>query len=332
MIIPVYNVEEYIVKSLESVVKQKGFQEYEVIVVNDGTKDRSIDLIQDIIQENSNIRLIEQKNKGQSEARNAGLRIAKGEYISFVDSDDWIEESMISNLYDAAVRTGSEIAVCNIEMEFKEKSVILRSGFPDKTVMLAEDAIRNYFEHKRINGYLCNKIYKRDLFSKFNIKFPKDKIYEDLPTIFKLLWHSEKIIFLEDCFYHYLQRSGSSTQKLNVKLWHMIENVYLIQSFLKSAGVYEIYQKNFFQLLIFHLFRVHIELQKNKQSLNYKILKKKLEGELENISLLQVMTTSEINVLTKIKFASMKLKADSIIEFLLKAKAYKNRMKTVEGR
>lgn len=317
-------------KCLESVVRQKGFQEYEVILVNDGTQDRSIELIQGILQSHSNIRLIEQENKGQSEARNVGIQNAKGEYISFVDSDDWIEELMICTMYDAAVRTGSEITVCDIEMEFKEKSLKFKSGFPNNTVMLADDAINLYYGHKQLNGYLCNKIYKRELFRKFNIEFPKGKIYEDLPTIFQLLWYSKRIVFLEGCFYHYLQRSGSSTQSLNVRLWDMIENVHLIQLFLRSNGSYEIHQKKFHQLLIFHLFRVYIELQKNKRASNYGILKKKLKEELNTINLLQVVANSEITLLTKIKFASMKLKADYLIDILLKTKAYKSKEKLIE--
>ncbi|ETP67537.1 glycosyltransferase [Planococcus glaciei] len=320
-------------KCLESVISQKGFQEYEVIVVNDGTQDRSIERIQTIVKSHRNIHLIEQENGGLSEARNTGIRSSKGEYISFVDSDDWIDSTMIFDLYQAIVQTGSDIAVCNMKKVFADKTGLgfleMKSGFSDRTVMSSKEAINHYFNHKKINGYACNKIYNRRLFSDYNITFPGGKSYEDLPTTFRLLWHSKKIVFLEGCFYNYLQREGSISNKLHTNLWDMIENVYFIQSFLKSNGSYKDYQKKIAQLLIFHLFRIHIELQKNKGALNYEFLKGKLNQEIADCSFLKVMANGEINFLTKIKFVSMKIKADYLIDFLLKAKAYKSRVKTV---
>lgn len=308
-------------KCLESVVNQKGFQEYEVIVVNDGTQDRSISLIEDILRSYSNIRLIEQENKGQSEARNVGIRYAKGEYISFIDSDDWIDEAMISELYSAAISSNSDIAICNIKKIFNENNSIdiieMKSGFADKTVIPSMQAVQYYFDHTKINGYAWNKIYRRQLFIDYQVTFPQGKIYEDLPTIFKLIWHSKRIIFLESSFYSYLQRKGSSTQTLNMNLWHMIENVDLIKSFLINQGAYEKYRKKFLQLFIIDLFLIHVQLQKNKEAPAYPLLKANLLSELKNIHFMTTIISKEIHLLAKVKFVLMKWQIDKVIDFLL---------------
>lgn len=317
-------------KCLESIISQKGFEEYEIIVVNDGTPDRSIDFIRNILQSHSNIQLIEQENKGQSEARNVGLLQAKGEFISFVDSDDWIEETMISELYNAAKSSNSDMAICNITKVFIENNSVemvkMESGLDDRTVISNQQAVEYYFQHTKINGYACNKIYRRQLFIDHQISFPLGKIYEDLPTVFQLLWYSKRIVFLKSGFYRYLQRSGSSTQALNMNLWHLIENLYLIKAFLISQGAYEKYREKFLQLVITDLFLIHVQLQKNKKAPAYPILKGNLLHELKNIHLMAALTSADIHVAAKIKLVLMKFQTDYIVDVLLMMNRMRKKM------
>lgn len=322
---PTYNVEDYIEKSLGSVIAQKGFKDFEIIIVNDGTKDRSIERIVDLVSMHPNIILIEQKNSGLSEARNAGMRIARGDFISFIDTDDWIEPQMLSDMFEAATRTGSEIAVCNIKKVYEHKSLKkeeIKSGFSDQTVLPAKKVIDDYFEHRKIAGYAWNKIYKQELFRKHHILYPKGKLYEDLPTTFELIWHSKNVVFLEGCYYNYLQRGSSITGALNVRIWDLIENVYSIKKFLIEKGAFTEYRSKFLMLLVNQLFRLQLEIQKNKGNENCQSLRKKLNEEVGKISLMEIAISDEVKVLTKIKFVFMKFKFDRLLDLLLRMKRF----------
>ena len=115
LIIPVYNVQEYIEKALQSVVNQT-FKDFEVIIVNDGSKDQSVEIVKKFIRKYDNFRLINQENQGLSGARNTGLKEAKGEYIAFIDSDDFIENNFLEELYNLAVDNDADISYCNCKI------------------------------------------------------------------------------------------------------------------------------------------------------------------------------------------------------------------------
>lgn len=329
VIIPVYNVEKYILKCLHSVIKQKDFQSFEVIIVNDGTQDRSIEKIQELIDRHANIRLINQENRGISEARNTGVRLAKGGFISFIDSDDWIEFDMISKLYEEAIRTKSEIAICNMKMiyEINSKIVgIIQHSQKNRTIINKEEAISYFFQHKIITGHLCNKIFKTDLFIENDISFPRNKIYEDFPTCFELLWHTNKIVFVDDFLYNYLQRKGSITKKLDSNMWNKIENVYFIKDFLIQRNSYDYYEKAFTSILISSLFDVFIQLQKHKKEESYQILKPKLKSELEKIKQKNNIVLTDISPSVSLKYLIMIFKGEKLIEIFLKMRSLRKRL------
>lgn len=328
IIIPVYNVEAYIRRCIESVIGQIDYNSFEVIIVNDGTTDGSIEEIKDLILKHDNIFLVNQENSGLSEARNIGIRCAKGEFLSFIDSDDWIEPEMISTMYNAAVQTKSEIAVCNIRKVYADNSRLVRNithGFEKKTIVSSTEAVNYFFEHKKIKGHVCNKIYRAELFKDYNVFFPKYKNYEDLPASFVLLWHSKNVVFLDGYFYNYLQRKGSITQKINSNFWHLIENVYLIQEFLVHKNKYDFYSKKFLSLLITSLFSVYIHLEKHKEDENYHMLKQQLNAELRKIELKKVILFSWLHPLIRLKYLIMFIRFDFPINLLLKMKSLKNK-------
>jgi glycosyltransferase involved in cell wall biosynthesis len=124
VIIPVYNVEKYIKKSLESVMNQT-LKEIEIICVNDGTKDNSRKIIEEYAQKDERIKIIDKENGGLSSARNAGMEIARGEYLGFVDSDDWIEETMYEKLYEKAKADESQMVICAVhKYDDKSKKIV----------------------------------------------------------------------------------------------------------------------------------------------------------------------------------------------------------------
>lgn len=327
IIIPVFNVEKYILKCIKSVLNQKDFKSFEVIIVNDGTTDSSITSIEETIKPFPNITVIHQENKGLSEARNIGMKHARGEYISFIDSDDWIEPEMISVMYERAVKTKSEIAVCNIRKVYFDESANIEnmdSGFPDGTIISSEEAIGYYFQQKKVTGHVCNKIFKSELFTRNNIRFPVDKKYEDMPTCFELFWCSSKIVFVKDFFYNYVQRNESITRYLSSDLWDLIDSVYLIKFSLVQKNKYETYHQKFMELLISKLFAVYIQLRKNKRREEHYLLDKKIKQELNAIALDGAIMSFKIPLLAKVKYLTMKLNFNYTVDFLLLVKSNKN--------
>lgn len=327
IIIPVYNVEHYIRRCIESIILQKDFSSFEVIIIDDGTKDNSIEVINDLISMHPNIILVHQENSGLSEARNTGIRMAKGEYISFIDSDDWIESDMISAMYLAAEETKSEVAVCNIRVVFEKNEEIKREikhGFKGNSVISSRKVIEHFFAHQKINGQVCNKIYRTELFKEFNVYFPVGKNYEDLSTCFHLIWNANHVVFLNEYFYNYLQRKGSITKMAELNFWHKIENVYLIQDFLISKDVEKQYAEKFLMLLIIMLFGVYVHLEKHKKGENYSILKKKLNEELKKINLKEVTLSNNLPGSIRLKLIIMKFRMEPMINILLKMKNLKS--------
>ena len=199
VIVPVYGVEDYIKKCIESLVNQT-FKDFEILVVNDGTKDRSID----IIKENFNdkrIKILDKKNGGLSDARNYALPYAKGEYILYVDSDDYVHPEILEKMYNRAVKDKADIV---LSLAYKDENGVITP----LEVPYNED-----IETKR--RYILNrpsawsKLVKKEIMDHKELFFMKGKIYEDLATMPALCLYTDKISFMDDYLYYYLIREGS---------------------------------------------------------------------------------------------------------------------------
>ena len=202
IIVPVYNVEKYIDKCLNTLVKQT-IDDYEIIVIIDGSKDNSIEIVKKYKKEYPNlINYYETENKGLSSARNLGLSKATGEYVGFVDSDDYVAINMFNDLYNYAKENKYDIVACDYLKIFKDK---------EQTITLdikKEDSKKDKIIKSR--PYSCNKIFKRSLFKKYNIKFPEKLIFEDIYAIYGLMLNCNKIGYLNKILYYYnFQREGS---------------------------------------------------------------------------------------------------------------------------
>ena len=182
IIIPVYNVQEYLSVCLDSVIKQTIFNK-EIIVINDGSTDKCFEMLKEYKRIYPELIIINQKNSGISKARNAGLKVARGEYIAFVDSDDFVELSMFERMYKTATRENADIVICNYilykEGPDKQNSNdqkiegIESEGNIDKTCALKKFLLND------IKGYVWNKLHKRELFTLNNISFPDFVVCED---------------------------------------------------------------------------------------------------------------------------------------------------------
>lgn len=204
IIVPVYNVEKYLTHCLDT-LRNQSYRNIEIILVDDGSTDRSGAICDQYQQVDSRIRVIHKENGGLSSARNAGIQIATGEYFSFVDSDDWVSVYMIETLLDAVVETNSDIAVCGF---FCVKENDISPDAMDGTirVMNKETAVEELINWK-IRDYAWNKLYARKLFN--DILYPVGHNYEDMFTTYRLFLKSNQIVQIPDILYYYRIRSGS---------------------------------------------------------------------------------------------------------------------------
>ena len=208
VIVPAYNSEKTIEKCLKSILNQD-YQNLEVIVVDDGSSDDTIDIIESLIKKDSRIHLFKQDNKGASLARRFGLSLAKGEYIGFVDSDDWIESDMYSQMIRKSLACDADIAFCKMSFDYKDRIDIQRLLVKDGEVLNSKEALHVLHNRIGIEGSMCNKIIKRNLFK--YIRFPKKRVIgEDYTVMKQLIERAERIVCHNKLGYHYVQYVGSS--------------------------------------------------------------------------------------------------------------------------
>lgn len=216
IIIPVYNVEKYLETCVYSVIYQT-YENLEIILVDDGSSDNSGKLCDRFLKLDKRIKVIHKANGGLSDARNAGIEVAHGEYLGFVDSDDWISTEMYYKLYNNVIENNADISVC-------ERIIVDENGGLDdkgtsgaKAVLNNSDALDVLYENKKYYSHAWNKLFKRELFDE--IRFPKDKFFEDVFIMHELFGKAEKVVFEDKGLYFYRQRNGSIVNSENWKSW-----------------------------------------------------------------------------------------------------------------
>ena len=216
VVIPVYNVEKYLNRCLESILIQ-GWKNYDIILVDDGSTDRSPQICDDYVKAYDFISVIHKENGGLSDARNTGLSQAKGEYVYFPDSDDWLEPDTFIALAEALESQKFDIISFNREFIKGEEDVII-SDPVENQVFEGKDAFVHMLKHSYITGFANDKIYRKSLFVDHDILFPKGKYYEDLGTNYKLFLSAKKVYATNQKYYHYLiDNPDSITQSWNEK-------------------------------------------------------------------------------------------------------------------
>ena len=256
VIIPVYNVENYLRKCLNSLVNQT-LKDIEIIVVNDGTLDNSQEIIDEYVKKYpKKVVSIIQENGGQGAARNTGLLHAKGEYIGYVDSDDYVEENMYEELYKKAKEEDSDIVICGNNV-VKENYEFLSKEDVDKEFLLGKMAV-------------WNKIYKKNIIVDNKIQFRSKVWYEDLDFTMKVYFSSKKISYVDKPLYNYLLREGSTMNNNNIK-----RNLELIEAFdslidyCKDKKIYNKVKDEIEFLCIYHMYIFAITRVLNTNN-NYK--------------------------------------------------------------
>ena len=222
IILPVYNVEEYLIECIESILKQS-YKNYELIVVDDGSTDRSLNIINEYKDKFKEIKIFTQENKGVSEARNLALRYVKGEYILFVDPDDFLDENMIEHMLYRAKKDKSDVVISNYYIYFnKDKYNKFIKDILNEGVYSRDEIIDMMLRHV-IQGQLWNKLFSYKLLKESNFEFEKGRYIQDIFPVFKAISNANKISYIDESLYFYRQREESTVHKKNKKL---IEDYY----------------------------------------------------------------------------------------------------------
>lgn len=225
LIVPVYNVERYLEKCLFSLVNQT-LKDIEIILVNDGSTDSSLLIAQSFSNKYKNIKIITQENGGLSSARNTGIKNANSEFLAFVDSDDYIDLTMIERMYNTAILQNADIVVCDMKYVFNDHESFSSGGtFTNFSANEEPELIG-------INNSACNKLFKSNLFD--DVSFPEGLWYEDLATIPILYIKANKVVKINEVFYYYLQREDSIAHTLNSKIFHVYDAIKIIETYVNT--------------------------------------------------------------------------------------------------
>ena len=208
IIVPVYNTEKYLSKCLNSILEQT-YKNIEIILINDGSTDDSLKVCKEYEKKDKRIKLINKENEGLSATRNLGILTAKGKYIGFIDSDDFIESDMFNNLYEDMVNNNSDISICKIT---NSDEYLHENKKNEVKILNNKEAILKLLYDQEINNYVCNKLIKKEMFK--NIKFPEGRKFEDLAIMHCLIEKAKTITFDDYIGYHYIQRKGSITKSI----------------------------------------------------------------------------------------------------------------------
>lgn len=212
VVIPVYNTEKTLKKCVESLLNQT-FKDFEVLLINDGSPDSSENICLHFAEKDCRVRYIKKENGGLSSVRNLGIEKAKGKYIGFIDSDDYVESNMLEFMYEKAEKENCDIVLCGYFIE-KRKTKI--NNCPEMS--LNESNYNDYLvelKSKNLIDSAWNKLYRLDFLRKSGVLMPYGELYEDTAFNLELLMFKPKINVYSECFYHYVQNMGSITHKYN---------------------------------------------------------------------------------------------------------------------
>ena len=222
IIVAIYNVEDYLHKCIYSLINQN-YKNLEIILIDDGSSDSSGQICEYFAEKDKRIQVIHQENKGIAAVRKIGINQASGEYMGFVDGDDWIYPDMYEILIDKIISTDSDIAVCDfvIGKGFKGCNEFDSENYAIESRVLSGDK-KLYEVICNTNNSFCNKLFKKSILSKLNI--PENKIYEDVYSMYLLYDNAERIVITNERKYYYTYRASSISNELyNIRQFNVIE-------------------------------------------------------------------------------------------------------------
>lgn len=265
VIVPVYNGEKYLRKCLDSIVAQT-LKDIQIICVNDGSTDSSLQILNEYANKDNRIEIISQENSGLGAARNTGINAARGTYLGFVDSDDFIDETLYEKVYNKAEKNKADVVIFNINLYYTDichKSVYRNSEFYNA---LSAEGYFTAIEHPAIiqNIGVWDKVYRRNFIEKHKLRNPVNRIYEDVVFTIQSLVLASRISVIDEPLYYYRKNTGISIVDKEVKLdyykFDFLKNFKESKDFLKKTNQYGHFQKDFltfqFHGIMFHQYNL----------------------------------------------------------------------------
>ena len=242
VIIPMFNVEKYIERCIQSLCKQT-YENIEIILINDGSQDKTETICLNYLSDNR-IRLFSKENGGVSKARNFGLIKAHGEYIAFVDADDFVETHYIEFLYSGFINKNVDLVCCSYYKEYEINECNKIEFSFEKRIFSKEKAINALYTEKAFQGYLWNKLFKKEIIDKYNIKFDERvKIWEDMLFCLEYLNQIKTAFCINKLLYHYIIRENSAMG--NSLIWNEGTHIYGLEKMVGLLRPYEGEMKNY---------------------------------------------------------------------------------------
>ena len=235
VVVPIYNDAEYLPKCVDSILAQT-YSDFEVILVNDGSKDDSPAIAESYAEKDSRVRVVHKPNGGLSDARNEGMKYASGKYISFIDSDDFIEPDMLEKCVKALQSADADMVIFDYYQYYQAtgRKEVISNRFEEGKIYSLKDTPQLL---TGIANAAWNKVYRRSLFTQNDIIYPWGCLYEDLGTTYRLLARAETVIFVNKPLYDYLKDTG----EFNMRAYHVLDMVKITLDDYKKLGIYDQY-------------------------------------------------------------------------------------------
>lgn len=231
VVLPIYNVENYIEKCIESILNQT-YSNIEIILVDDGSPDSCPEMCDEYAKKDKRVRVVHKENGGLSDARNAGIKVASGEYITFVDSDDYVDRDYIEFLYNTIEKENADIAI-GAHRVLYDSGKIIEKATHENSILEPKEVLERILYDDGIDLSAWGKLYKMSLFE--DIKFPKGRLFEDSATTYMLIDKAKKIAINSESKYNYIIRKDSiSNAKFSPKKMDLITSTKEMTEYVKN--------------------------------------------------------------------------------------------------
>ena len=217
IIIPIYNVEKYLEKCLNTIINQT-YKNLEIILIDDGSTDNSSTICDEYCEKDKRIKVIHKNNEGVSSARNKGIELSKGKYIVFIDPDDYVTDEHVEVLYDCIISNNVDLVISNL-IDINEDGIILNNEEKESFLMNKDQCLKELLSEDNFYHLCCGNMYRKDLLEKirFNCEY---RIAEDLDFLYRYIKHIKSAYFLSKNTYYYLKREGSATNSTYSEKWN----------------------------------------------------------------------------------------------------------------
>lgn len=236
IIVPMYNIEQYLSSCIESIINQD-YENIEVLLVNDGSTDRTGAIAKSFALKDERIKYLEKENGGSSSARNFGLANSTGEWIMYVDGDDWIQPDMVSKMIETAGNAGADVVIGDLKFVYPDYSYDAKGI--DWTNNKNE-SLKRYLAS--VWTTLCGTMQRRELYDRYALRSPENVAYcEDFHLMSRMCYYARKVVHISESFYNYRQQEASITHQMNPKtqqdeIWVYLDTI----EFFKNKGIYDL--------------------------------------------------------------------------------------------